>query len=188
MAFLQKVSFCNFIRNNPWLFSACQRKKIVIAVASFIVQWNLMQIISIIQSINKIFKIIIPLLFIIIIIYKLNVSINNITSSNKNKKVIIKTLESIPDANFNLVYTELNRIKKSINNDEDLVCMINKYNDNFYISYPLSPIILKPCTESFKKGEKVIIFTTDKPSFEKLGYKTDPIIIGDLINIVVIKE
>ncbi len=36
MAFLQKVSFCNFICNNPWLFSACRRKKIVIAVASFI--------------------------------------------------------------------------------------------------------------------------------------------------------
>jgi hypothetical protein len=36
MAFLQKVSFCNFIRNNPWLFSACQRKKIVIVVASLI--------------------------------------------------------------------------------------------------------------------------------------------------------
>jgi len=34
MAFLQKVSFCNFIRNNPRLFSACRRKKIVIAVAS----------------------------------------------------------------------------------------------------------------------------------------------------------
>ena len=36
MAFLQKVSFCNFIRNNPRLFSACRQKKIVIAVASFI--------------------------------------------------------------------------------------------------------------------------------------------------------
>jgi hypothetical protein len=36
MAFLQKVSFCNFIRNNPRLFSACRRKKIVIAVASLI--------------------------------------------------------------------------------------------------------------------------------------------------------
>jgi len=36
MAFLQKVSFCNFIRNNPRLFFTCQRKKIVIAVASFI--------------------------------------------------------------------------------------------------------------------------------------------------------
>jgi hypothetical protein len=35
MVFLQKVRFCNFIRNNPRLFSACQRKKIVIAVASF---------------------------------------------------------------------------------------------------------------------------------------------------------
>ncbi len=34
MAFLQKVSFCNFIRNNPRLFSACRRKKIIIAVAS----------------------------------------------------------------------------------------------------------------------------------------------------------
>ena len=36
MAFLQKVSFYNFIRNNPWLFSACQRKKIVFAVVSII--------------------------------------------------------------------------------------------------------------------------------------------------------
>ena len=34
MTFLQKVSFCKFIRNNPRLFSAYQRKKIVIAVAS----------------------------------------------------------------------------------------------------------------------------------------------------------
>ena len=32
--FLQKVSFCKFIRNNPRLFSAYRRKKIVIAVAS----------------------------------------------------------------------------------------------------------------------------------------------------------
>ena len=36
MEFLQKVSFCNSIRNNPRLFSACRQKKIVIAVASFI--------------------------------------------------------------------------------------------------------------------------------------------------------
>jgi hypothetical protein len=34
MAFLQKFSFYNFIRNNPRLFSACRWKKIVIAVAS----------------------------------------------------------------------------------------------------------------------------------------------------------
>ena len=34
MAFLQKVSFCNFILNNPRLFSACRREKIVFAVAS----------------------------------------------------------------------------------------------------------------------------------------------------------
>ncbi len=40
MAFLQKVSFCNFIRNNPRLFSACQRKKIVITVASLIFKNN----------------------------------------------------------------------------------------------------------------------------------------------------
>jgi cholesterol transport system auxiliary component len=37
MAFLQKVSFCNFIRNNPGLFSACWRKKIVIAVVPLII-------------------------------------------------------------------------------------------------------------------------------------------------------
>ena len=36
MAFLQKVSFCNFISNNSRLFSPCRRKKIVIGVASFI--------------------------------------------------------------------------------------------------------------------------------------------------------
>jgi hypothetical protein len=36
MAFLQKVSFWNFIRNNPSLFSTCRRKKIVIAVSSLI--------------------------------------------------------------------------------------------------------------------------------------------------------
>jgi hypothetical protein len=36
IAFLQKVSFSNLIRNNPRPFSACQRKKIVIAVASYI--------------------------------------------------------------------------------------------------------------------------------------------------------
>ena len=40
MAFLQKVSFCNFIRNNPSLFSAWRRKKIVIAVASSICLTN----------------------------------------------------------------------------------------------------------------------------------------------------
>ena len=37
MAFLQKVSFCNLIRTNPCLFSACRRKKVVITVASFII-------------------------------------------------------------------------------------------------------------------------------------------------------
>ncbi len=36
MVFLQKVSFCNFTRNNLWLFSACRLKKIVITVASYI--------------------------------------------------------------------------------------------------------------------------------------------------------
>ena len=36
IAFLQKVSFSKFIRNNPRLFSAYWRKKIVIAVASYI--------------------------------------------------------------------------------------------------------------------------------------------------------
>jgi len=40
MVFLQKVSFCNFIRNNPSLFSAWRRKKIVIAVASSICLTN----------------------------------------------------------------------------------------------------------------------------------------------------
>ena len=33
--FLQKVSFCKFIRNNPRLFSAYRQKKIVIAVSSY---------------------------------------------------------------------------------------------------------------------------------------------------------
>ena len=37
MAFLQKVSFCNLIRTNPCLFSACRRKKVVITVASLII-------------------------------------------------------------------------------------------------------------------------------------------------------
>jgi hypothetical protein len=36
MVFLQKVSFCNFIRNNLRLFSICWRKKIVIELSSFI--------------------------------------------------------------------------------------------------------------------------------------------------------
>jgi len=36
MTFLQKVSFCKFIRNNPRLFSAYRWKKIEIAVASII--------------------------------------------------------------------------------------------------------------------------------------------------------
>ena len=36
MAFLQKVCYCNFNHNNPMLFSVCRRKKIVIAVGSFI--------------------------------------------------------------------------------------------------------------------------------------------------------
>jgi hypothetical protein len=36
MTLLQKASFCNFIRNNPWLFSACRRKKIVIPVVPYI--------------------------------------------------------------------------------------------------------------------------------------------------------
>jgi hypothetical protein len=135
-----------------------------------------------------IIKTLINLLLLIFVIYKIYISIQNITSSEKNRKIIVKALESTPDANYNLVYNELHKIKKSITKEENLVCMINKYNDNFYISYPLAPIILKPCTTNFKKGEKVIIFTTDKPSFEELGYKTDPIIIGDLINIVIIKE
>ena len=41
MVFLQKVSFCNLIRNNPWLFPACRRKKIVITVTSYINNFNL---------------------------------------------------------------------------------------------------------------------------------------------------
>ncbi len=36
MAFLQKVSFCNFTRNNPRLFSTYLRKRIVVTVAAFI--------------------------------------------------------------------------------------------------------------------------------------------------------
>ena len=36
MAFLQKVSFCKITSKNTGLFSACRRKKIVFAVASFI--------------------------------------------------------------------------------------------------------------------------------------------------------
>jgi len=36
IAFLQKVSFCNFICNNPRLLSTCWRKKIAIGVGSFI--------------------------------------------------------------------------------------------------------------------------------------------------------
>jgi hypothetical protein len=36
LVFPQKVSFCNFIRNNPKLFSICWRKKIVIELSSFI--------------------------------------------------------------------------------------------------------------------------------------------------------
>lgn len=34
--FLTKFSFCNFIRNNPGLISTCQRKKIDIAIVSYI--------------------------------------------------------------------------------------------------------------------------------------------------------
>ena len=41
MAFLQKVSFCNLIRNNPRLFSGCRRKKIVLAVASLFFGFSL---------------------------------------------------------------------------------------------------------------------------------------------------
>jgi len=37
ISFLTKVSFCNFIHNNPRLFSFCRPKKIVIAIASYII-------------------------------------------------------------------------------------------------------------------------------------------------------
>jgi hypothetical protein len=49
MEFLQKVSFCNFIRNNPWLFSACWRKKVGTAVTSYI----LLFILNCVQNITK---------------------------------------------------------------------------------------------------------------------------------------
>jgi hypothetical protein len=49
MDFLQKVSFCNFIRNNPWLFSSCWRKKVGIAVTSYILLFTL----NCVQNITK---------------------------------------------------------------------------------------------------------------------------------------
>jgi len=36
-AFLQNVTFCNFIRSNPRLFSACWRKKLAIGVVPFFI-------------------------------------------------------------------------------------------------------------------------------------------------------
>ena len=66
-------------------------------------------------------------------------------------------LEVVPDNNYDLVYNDLYEIKQKVDIGEKLVCMKNVINDNFSLSYPLSPIILKPCSTSFKIGESYIV-------------------------------
>ena len=133
-------------------------------------------------------KIFLYLVSISILLFKLNISIKSIISSKKNKDSILKVLEVVPDNNYDLVYNDLYEIKKKVKNEENLVCMENVINDNFYLSYPLSPIILKPCSTSFKIGERVIVFKTDRTKFETLGYKTELFASGSLIDILTIKK
>jgi len=56
MTLLQKVSFCKFIRNNPRLFFAYRRKKIVIAVASLIIRLFFICLVSLPFLSSKLFS------------------------------------------------------------------------------------------------------------------------------------
>jgi hypothetical protein len=143
-----------------------------------------------IKDINKkeTLKMILYLILSSILLFKLNISVKSIISSKKNKDSILKVLEVVPDNNYDLVYNDLYEIKQKVDIGENLVCMKNVIYDNFTLSYPLSPIILKPCSTSFKIGERVILFKTDKKKFETLGYKTELFAKGSLIDILIIKK
>ena len=142
------------------------------------------------RSINnqRTFKILLYLVIISVLLFKLNISIKSIISAKKNKDSILKVLEVVPDNNYDLVYNDLYEIKQKVDIGEKLVCMKNVIYDNFSLSYPLSPIILKPCTTSFKIGERVILFKTDRKKFETLGYKTELFARGSLIEVLIIKK
>ena len=142
------------------------------------------------RSINnqRTFKILLYLVIISVLLFKLNISIKSIISAKKNKDSILKVLEVVPDNNYDLVYNDLYEIKQKVDIGEKLVCMKNVIYDNFSLSYPLSPIILKPCSTSFKIGERVILFKTDRKKFETLGYKTELFARGSLIEVLIIKK
>jgi hypothetical protein len=142
------------------------------------------------RSINnqRTFKILLYLVIISVLLFKLNISIKSIISAKKNKDSILKVLEVVPDNNYDLVYNDLFEIKQKVDIGEKLVCMKNVIYDNFSLSYPLSPIILKPCSTSFKIGERVILFKTDRKKFETLGYKTELFARGSLIEVLIIKK
>jgi hypothetical protein len=128
------------------------------------------------------------LVIISVLLFKLIISIKSIISAKKNKDSILKVLEVVPDNNYDLVYNDLYEIKQKVDIGEKLVCMKNIIYDNFSLSHPLSPIILKPCSTSFKIGERVILFKTDRKKFETLGYKTELFARGSLIEVLIIKN
>jgi hypothetical protein len=147
-------------------------------------------VIFMIRSINNqsTFKILLYLVIISVLLFKLIISIKSIISAKKNKDSILKVLEVVPDNNYDLVYNDLYEVKQKVDFGEKLVCMKNIIYDNFSLSYPLSPIILKPCSTSFKIGERVILFKTDRKKFETLGYKTELFARGSLIEVLIIKK
>jgi len=137
---------------------------------------------------QKTLKMFIYLVIFSVLLIKLIISVKSLISSKKNKEYILKVLEVVPDNNYDLVYNDLYEIKQKVDIGENLVCMKNVIYDNFTLSYPLSPIILKPCSTSFKIGERVILFKTDRKKFETLGYKTELFAKGSLIDILIIKK
>jgi hypothetical protein len=137
---------------------------------------------------KKIINLILISLLFILITNKLNASLKNLINSKKSQSSMISLLEIFPDKNYDLVYSELLLMKKSLSPNDNIVCMKNKSYDHFSLSYPLSPYILKPCGLKFNINDKVLIFKIYSLDFKSLNYKTDIVYEGDILTLYNIKE
>jgi len=137
---------------------------------------------------KKIINLVLISLLFILISNKLNASMKNLINSKKSQSSMLSLLEIFPDKNYDLVYSELLLMKKSLSPNDNIVCMKNKSYDHFSLSYPLSPYILKPCGIKFNNNDKVLIFKIYSLDFKSLNYKADLVYEGDVLNLYNIKE
>ncbi|XDD41504.1 hypothetical protein AB3N58_09270 [Leptospira sp. WS60.C2] len=124
-------------------------------------------------------------------IFNLIGDLEKIKSFRKSQSKFKELLELFPEKDYKKVWLEINSFKPFLNPSQSEVFLYpTRYFDPFLLSYPLSPILIKPMDiENVSKQEKcnAIVFKRDKSSFMNKFPKWDLLLETDQFLLVTVK-